>query len=643
MRPWRLTLFSVLDNLPEPLASRPMSIPGPTTEHHGKSRELRRVVIRFAGDSGDGMQLTGNQFTDTAAAVGNDLATLPDFPAEIRAPAGTLAGVSGFQIQFAAEAVYTPGDAPGVLVAMNPAALKANLGDLEPNAMLVVNSDAFKEIDLRKAGYASSPLEDGSLDGYQLIQVEMSRLTRAALQELDLPAQTVDRCKNFFALGMMYYLYERPLDHTLRWIEQKFAGREKLIQANHTALKAGHAYCEATEVFVSTYKVPAARLEPGTYRNVSGVQAMALGFVAASQKSGLQLFQGSYPITPASELLHELSKLKNFGVITFQAEDEIAAIGSAIGAAFAGSLALTSTSGPGMALKSEFLTLAIMVELPLVVVDVQRAGPSTGMPTKTEQSDLLPAIFGRFGESPCVVLAASTPSDGFDVAYEACRLAVKHMTPVIVLSDGFIASGAEPWKLPRVEELPEIHVKQRHEPDGFQPYARDPETLARPWAVPGTPGLEHRVGGLEKAEGSGNVSYDPVNHEHMVALRAEKVRRVARGIPPAEVNGPAEGSLLVLGWGSTYGAITSAVAHARDLGHEVSRLHLRYLNPLPPDLGEVLGRFRHVLLPEINTGHLALLLQGRFLRKIIALNKVQGLPFTSSEILGKIVEILEAD
>lgn len=620
-----------------------MSVSTPVNKRQDKAEELRRVVIRFAGDSGDGMQLTGSQFTSTAAAVGNDLATLPDFPAEIRAPAGTLPGVSGFQLQFAAEVIYTPGDAPDVLVAMNPAALKANLGDVVPGGMLVVNSDSFKEIDLRKADYGSDPLEDGSLDGYRLIQVEMTRLTRAALQELDLPAQTVDRCKNFFALGMMYYLYQRPLHHTLDWIQRKFAGKEKLIQANQSALKAGYAHCEAAEVFVSTYRVPAARLEPGTYRNISGVQAMALGFVAASQKSGLKLFQGSYPITPASELLHELSKLKNFGVVTFQAEDEISAIGSAIGASFAGSLALTSTSGPGMALKSEFLTLAIMVELPLVVVDVQRAGPSTGMPTKTEQSDLLPALFGRYGESPCVVLAARTPSDCFETAYEACRLAVRHMTPVILLADGFIANGAEPWRLPRVQDLPTIRASQRHDPEGFQPYARDPETLARPWAVPGTPGLEHRIGGLEKAEGSGNVSYDPLNHQQMVELRADKVLRVARDIPPAEVNGPARGRLLVLGWGSTYGAIHSAVGRARELGHEVGQLHLRYLNPLPANLGEVLRRFEKVLLPEINTGHLALLLQGRFLKQVVPLNKVQGLPFTAGEILGKIVEILEAD
>jgi 2-oxoglutarate/2-oxoacid ferredoxin oxidoreductase subunit alpha len=602
-------------------------------------RTLERAVIRFAGDSGDGMQVTGNQFTATAAAVGNDLATLPDFPAEIRAPAGTLPGVSGFQIQFASDEVFTPGDRPDVLVAMNPAALKANLADLQPSGMVIVNTDSFKEIDLKKAGCATNPLEDGSLDGYQVVRVELTRLTRAALSQTGLSSQITDRCKNFFALGMTYYLYHRPLDVTSRWIEKKFAGKPELIDANRTALKAGHAYCEATEVFRSTFRVPAAKLAPGTYRNISGNQALALGFVAASQKSGLKLFQGSYPITPASDLLHELSMYKNFGVVTFQAEDEISAIGSAIGAAFAGALGITSTSGPGMALKSEFLNLAIMTELPLVVVDVQRAGPSTGMPTKTEQADLFTALFGRFGESPCIVIAAASPSDCFDSAYEACRLAVKHMTPVILLADGFIANGAEPWRLPRVEALPEIEVKFRTEAQGFTPYLRDPETLARPWALPGTPGLEHRIGGLEKSEGSGNVSYDPKNHERMVHLRAEKVARVADDIPEAQVDGSDMGGLLVIGWGSTYGAITSAVRRARDAGRQVSQLHLRHLNPLPRNLEQVLTRYETVLVPEINLGQLAFVLQGRFLRPIVCLNKVQGSPFTSGEILDRILEL----
>jgi 2-oxoglutarate ferredoxin oxidoreductase subunit alpha len=524
---------------------------------------------------------------------------------------------------------------------MNPAALRANLSDLPIGGTIIVNVDSFKDTDLRKAGYAQNPLEDGTVERFQVFKVELTRLTRAALAETGLPTRVVDRCKNFFALGMMYYLYHRPMDVTLRWIERKFAGKDELVQANLLALKGGYAYCEATEQFTSSYEVPAAKLEPGTYRNISGIQAMALGFVAASRKSGLRLFQGSYPITPASELLHELSTFKHFGVMTFQAEDEIAAIGSAVGASFTGALAITSTSGPGMALKSEFLGLAIMVELPLVVVDVQRAGPSTGMPTKTEQADLLMAVHGRFGESPCIVLAASTPADSFEVAFEACRLALKHMTPVILLSDGFIANGAEPWRLPRVEDLPDISVPFRRDPEGFEPYARDPETLARAWAVPGTPGLEHRIGGLEKREVTGDVSYDPQNHERMVRLRAEKVERVALDVPLAEPTGDPAGSLLVIGWGSTYGAITSAVERARAEGLRVSQLHLRHLNPLPRNLGEVLARFDRVLVPEINLGHLALLLQGRFLKPVIRYNKMQGTPFAAADVLDKIREVLE--
>jgi len=607
-----------------------------------KVERLQRVVVRFAGDSGDGMQLTGGQFTSTAAAQGNDLATLPDYPAEIRAPAGTLSGVSGFQIQFGAEEVFTPGDRPDVLVAMNPAALKSSLGEMPPGGIIVVNTDAFKEGDLRKAAYSVSPLDDGTLDAYRVFKVDLTRLTRAALKDVDLPLRSVDRCRNLFALGMMYYLYRRPLDVTNRWIEQKFAAKPAVVEANKTALKAGYAYCEATEVFEVVYEVPAAKLAPGTYRNIAGSQAMALGFLAASQKSGLRLFQGSYPITPASELLHELSKFKNFGVITFQAEDEIAAIGASIGASFAGSLAVTSTSGPGMALKSEFLSLAIMAELPLVIVDVQRAGPSTGLPTKTEQGDLLQSIFGRFGESPCVVLATSTPADCFDVAYEACRLAVRHMTPVIVLADGFIANGTEPWKLPRVDELRSFDVRFRTDPEGFSPYVRDAETLARPWALPGTPGMEYRIGGLEKNDTTGNVDYNPLNHEHMVKVRGAKVARVADDIPPAEPDGEAAGGLLVVGWGSTHGAITAAVLRARAAGRRVSQLHLRHLNPLPANLGEVLERYDTILVPEINLGQLAFLLQGRFVRRVVQLNKVQGLPFQASEILEKINELTES-
>jgi 2-oxoglutarate ferredoxin oxidoreductase subunit alpha len=618
-----------------------MSTQAPVKPGKPRPQRLERVVIRFAGDSGDGMQLTGMQFTAATAAAGNDLATLPDFPAEIRAPAGTLPGVSGFQIQFASDTVFTPGDRPDVLVAMNPAALRANVSDLATGGIVIVNVDSFKETDLRKAGYGANPLEDGTLDRFQVFEVELTRLTRAALKDLGLPTRVVDRCKNFFALGMMYYLYHRPMDVTLRWIERKFAGKDELIEANRLALRGGYAYCEATEQFTSSYEVPAARLEPGTYRNISGIQAMALGFVAAAHKSGLRLFQGSYPITPASELLHELSTFKHFGVMTFQAEDEIAAIGAAIGAAFAGSLAISSTSGPGMALKSEFLGLAIMVELPLVLVDVQRAGPSTGMPTKTEQADLLMAVHGRFGESPCIVLAASTPADSFDAAFEACRLTLKHMTPVILLSDGFIANGAEPWRLPRVEDLPDISVPFRRDPESFRPYRRDPQTLARAWAVPGTPGLEHRVGGLEKADVTGDVSYDALNHERMVRLRAEKVARVADDIPPCEPMGDANGDLLVVGWGSTYGAITSAVRRARREGLRVSQLHLRHLNPFPRNLHEVLSAFPRVLVPEINLGQLSLLLQGRFLKPVIPFNKVQGTPFAAAEVQDKIREVLE--
>jgi len=599
---------------------------------------LSKVVIRFAGDSGDGMQLTGTQFTATAASIGNDLATFPDYPAEIRAPAGTLPGVSGFQVNFSSEDIFTPGDAPDVLVAMNAAALKANLRDLRSGGILIVNTDAFKEIDLVKAGYAKNPLEDGSLAGYRLYQVEITRLTRAALKETGLPQRIQDRCKNFFALGMMYYLYHRPLEVSNRWIDQKFAKSPELAEANKLALKGGYAYCEAAEIFQVTYEVPPAHLPEGTYRNISGNQALALGFVAAAQKSGRPLFLGSYPITPASDILHELSQYKNFGIYTFQAEDEIAAIGAAIGAAFAGSIGLTTTSGPGMALKMEFIGLAIMVELPLVVVDIQRGGPSTGLPTKTEQADLLQALYGRPSEAPCIVLAARSASDCFAMAYEAVRLAIKHMTPVILLSDGYIANGAEPWRLPTVEDLAPIDVSFRTDKEGFLPYLRDKDTLARPWAIPGTPGLEHRIGGIEKADGTGNISYEPQNHENMVRLRAEKVARVAVDLPPAEAEGDDSG-LLVLGWGSTYGAITGAVRRARAEGRRVAHLHLRHLNPMPMNLGDVLSRYERILIPEMNMGQLALLIRAKYLRDVVQLDKVQGQPFKEIEILTKIQEL----
>jgi 2-oxoglutarate ferredoxin oxidoreductase subunit alpha len=602
---------------------------------------LSRVVIRFAGDSGDGMQLTGTQFTATAAAIGNDLATFPDYPAEIRAPAGTLAGVSGFQVNFSSEDIFTPGDAPDVLVAMNPAALKANVKDIKPGGIVIVNTDSFRDIDLTKAGYAKNPLDDGSLAGFRVHQVDITRLTRAALKETGLPQRIQDKCRNFFALGMMYYLYHRPMDVSMHWIEQKFAKKPEMIEANRLALRGGYAYCEATEIFQVTYEVPKATLPPGTYRNISGNQALALGFVAAAQKANRRLFLGSYPITPASDILHELSQYKNFGILTFQAEDEIAAIGSALGAAFAGDIGLTTTSGPGMALKMEFIGLAIMVELPLVIVDIQRGGPSTGLPTKTEQADLLQAMFGRPSEAPCIVLACRSASDCFAMAYEAVRLSIKHMTPVILLSDGYIANGAEPWKLPRVEDLPAIDVHLRTDPAGFLPYDRDPETLARPWALPGTPGLEHRIGGIEKAQHTGNISYDPENHEAMVHMRADKVARVAADIPPTVVDGDPDG-LLVLGWGSTYGAITGAVRRARTEGRRVGHVHLRYLNPMPSDLGDILARYDRILLPEMNLGQLAMLIRAKFLRDIVQLNKVQGQPFKESEILAKLQELAPA-
>ena len=611
------------------------NVPSPT-------RTLDHVVIRFAGDSGDGMQLTGDQFTSTSAILGNDVSTLPDYPAEIRAPAGTLPGVSGFQIHFSSSDIYTPGDTVDALVAMNPAALKVNLADLKPNGLLVVNVDAFADTDLAKAGYQRNPLEDGSLDGFRLVRVELSRLTRAALRETKLDTRAVDRCKNFFALGMMYHLYQRPTDYTERWLATKFSKAPHLAEANRLALRAGIAYCEATEVFVETYVVPPARLAPGRYRNISGNQAMALGMVTAARQAGRPLLLGSYPITPASDILHELSRYKNHGVFTLQAEDEIAGVTMAIGAAFGGAIGFTSTSGPGLALKSEAINLAVMIELPLIIADIQRGGPSTGLPTKTEQADLLQAMFGRNSESPLPVLAPATPGDCFHIAFEAVKLAVDYMTPVIVLSDGYLANGAEPWKVPAVEDLPRIEIRFRTEADGFHAYSRDPRTLARPWAIPGTAGLEHRVGGLEKDELTGNVSYDPINHERMVRLRAEKVQRIAQDIPDLEPLGGEEGDVLVVGWGSTYGAITAAVLRARAEGRRVSAVHLRHLNPFPRNLGTLLGRFRRVLVPELNLGQLALLLRARYRVDAISLTKVQGKPFNEDEVHARIVALEES-
>src|SRR5690348_3333955 len=505
------------------------------TKH--RRQVIDRAVVRFCGDSGDGMQISGSQFTNTAALYGNDLATFPDYPAEIRAPAGTLPGVSGFQVQFSSSDVYTPGDAVDVLVAMNPAALKMNIKDLKKNGIVIVNSDSFTDNDLRKAHQPTNPLEDHSLDAYRVFPVQLEKLTQAALQELGLDAKSMNRCKNFFALGMSYWLYNRPMDHTYHWLDDKFKNKPLLAEANKRAMKAGYSYCEATEAFQVSYEIPPAKLAPGLYRNLSGNQALAMGFVVAAKQSGLQLFLGSYPITPASDILHELSGYKNFGVMTFQAEDEIAAVTSAIGASYAGQLAITTTSGPGMALKTEAMGLAAMVELPLVICDIQRGGPSTGLPTKTEQADLLQALFGRNSEAPIPVLAPTTPGDCFWIALEASRIAVKHMLPVIILSDGYLANGAEPWKIPMSSDLPDIPVKFETNPEDFRPYRRDPETLSRPWALPGTPGLEHRVGGLEKEDVTGNVSYDPLNHEHMVRLRAEKVALIANDIPDAVVDG----------------------------------------------------------------------------------------------------------
>jgi 2-oxoglutarate ferredoxin oxidoreductase subunit alpha len=603
-------------------------------------QELERVTIRFAGDSGDGMQLTGTQFTRTTAVFGNDVSTLPDFPAEIRAPAGSLPGVSGFQISFASADIYTPGDQPDVLVAMNPAALRTNIGDLPAGGALIVNSDAFSANNLKKAGYESNPLTDGSLKQYNVFDIPISTLNARALEGLDMTSKQVDLIKNFFALGLMFWLYERSMDPTLRWIEQRFAARPVIAEANRRALKAGYAFGETTEMFHTTYKVPPARLAPGTYRNITGNEATALGFVTAARLAKRDLVYGSYPITPASDILHALASYKSFGVKTFQAEDEIAAIGSAIGASYGGALGLTASSGPGIALKSEALNLAVMVELPLVVVDVQRAGPSTGMPTKTEQGDLLMAMFGRNSDSPVPIVAPATPAECFEYAIEAARLALKYMTPVVYLSDAFLANGAEPWRIPAIDELPDISVANYTDPSTFQPYARDPHTLARPWAVPGTPGLVHRVGGLEKADVTGNVSYDPDNHHHMQVLRAQKIAGIATDIPPLESFGPSTGDLLILGWGSTYGPIRSATEGLQAEGWSVAHAQLRHLNPLPANTEQVLRSYRKVLVPEINLGQLSLMLRARYLIDVIGFNRVRGKPFRIVEIKQAAEELL---
>ncbi|HVB57547.1 MAG TPA: 2-oxoacid:acceptor oxidoreductase subunit alpha [Candidatus Acidoferrales bacterium] len=607
----------------------------------GRKREVvDRAVIRFCGDSGDGMQITGSQFTNTVALYGNDLSTLPDFPAEIRAPAGTLPGVSGFQVHFSSNDVYTPGDSVDALIAMNPAALKMNLSDLKPNGILIVNLNDFGELDLRKAQTAENPLENHSLDGYRTFPVELTKLTRAALKDLGLDNKSVDRCKNFFALGMCYWLYNRSMENTLHWIDAKFKSKPQLVQANRLAMQAGYSYCEATEAFQISYEIPPAKLAPGVYRNISGNVALAMGFVAASQKAGLPLFLGSYPITPASDILHELSSYKDFGVITFQAEDEIAAVTSAIGAAYAGAIGLTTTSGPGMALKTEAIGLATMVELPLVICDIQRGGPSTGLPTKTEQADLLQALYGRNSEAPVPVLAPSTPGDCFWIALEATRIAIKYMVPVIILSDGYLANGAEPWKIPDLSQLPEIPVHFETNPEDFKPYRRDPVTLARPWAIPGTPGLEHRIGGLEKQDVTGNVNYEPLNHEKMVRLRAEKVAAIVQDVPDVVPAGDDSGDLVVVAWGSTHGPITAALKSQRGKGHRIGHVHLRHLNPLPKNLGDVLMRYDKVLVPEMNMGQLVMVLRAKYLIDAQGYNKIQGKPFKTSEIERKIEEML---
>jgi 2-oxoglutarate ferredoxin oxidoreductase subunit alpha len=603
--------------------------------------ELESVVIRLAGDSGDGMQLTGGQFTRTAALIGNDISTLPDFPAEIRAPAGSLPGVSSFQLNFSSREIYTPGDTPQVLVAMNPAALKMHLRDLEDGGILMLNTDAFTKANLNKAGYTSNPLEDGSLSRYRLFKIPITSLNTRALEGLNMSQRQADRCKNFWALGLLYWLYDRSLEATQRFLEQRFKDNTVILEANMRALKAGYNYGETTEIFTTAYRVRKAKLAPGKYRNITGAEAAALGFVTAARLINKPLFYGSYPITPASDILHEMAKFKNFYVKTFQAEDEIAAVTSAIGAAFGGALAMTVSSGPGIALKSEGINLAHMVELPLVIVDVQRAGPSTGMPTKTEQGDLLQCMFGRNSDSACAIIAPATPGDCFQMAIEAFRLATMFMTPVFYLSDGYLGNGSEPWKIPSVQDLKPMSVTHPTDLQGFAPYQRDAETLARPWAIPGTPGLEHRIGGLEKAHITGNVSYDPQNHELMTRLRNEKIARMANFIPEQEVYGAPEGDLLILSWGSTYGAAVTAVDRLRERDQAVSHAHLRYLNPFPKNLGDILQRFNKVLIPELNLGQLLLLIRGRYLVDAVGLSKVQGLPFKVSEILAKCEELLE--
>jgi len=600
-----------------------------------QTKALDRVTIRFAGDSGDGMQLTGGQFTRTSALAGNDLITLPDYPAEIRAPAGTLYGVSGFQIQLSSGPVHTPGDEPDVLVAMNPAALKVNLKLLRDNGILIVNTDAFTEKNLKLAGFETNPLEDGSLKGYQLFKVPITSLTREALKDVPISIKDKDRSKNFFALGITYWMFTRPLEPSLEWIKNKCKNKPELIDANIKALQAGYSYALATEIFTTSYKVEKAQKKPGTYRNITGNEAVALGFIAAAHKAGKELFQGSYPITPASEILHELSKYRNYGVKTFQAEDEIAGIGSALGAAYTGDVAVTTTSGPGLALKSEFMGLAVITELPLVIVNVQRGGPSTGLPTKTEQADLLQSLWGRNGEAPIPIIAAKSPADCFSAAFEAVQIAFKFTTPVLFLTDGYIANGAEPWLIPEEDELPEIEVKYADNPEDYKPYARDPETLARYLAIPGTPGFEHHIGGLEKDE-TGNVSYDPENHDRMVRIRAEKVARIQKYIKEPELYGDPDSDLLIVSWGSTYGVVFNAIEEVEKTGKKVAWIHLRWVNPLPTILGKYIHNFKHVLVPEVNLGQLSKVLRMEYLVDVKSFNRVRGLPLNTNELIDEI-------
>jgi 2-oxoglutarate ferredoxin oxidoreductase subunit alpha len=606
--------------------------------------EVESVIIRFAGDSGDGMQLTGTQFTNTSAVFGNDISTMPDFPAEIRAPAGTLAGVSGFQVHLASLDVLTPGDAPQVLVAMNPAALKTSLPDLESNGIIIVNVDAFTRANLQKAGYDDNPLEDESLSTYRVYPIPLTTINREALADVAMSTKDKDRSQNFFALGIVFWMFDRPMETTMDWVDKKFGKRPEVVEANIKAMQAGYNLGNTMEAFQQRFRIRPAALKPGTYRKVTGNEATAMGLVTAAQKMGKPLFYGTYPITPASEILHALAPLRNFDVRTFQAEDEISAMGSVIGAAFGGALAVTGTSGPGIALKSEAMNLGIMLELPMVIVNVQRGGPSTGLPTKVEQSDLLQMMFGRNGESPIAVLSPQSPSDCFNIAYEACRLAIHSMSPVAILSDGFLANSSEPWLIPDADEIPEIkvnHPAARTNGAGpFLPYNRDPESLARPWAVPGTKGLEHRLGGLAKAPDTGNVSYSPVHNEQMTAERAEKVARLANVIPEQELFGPKQGDLLVISWGGTYGAVRTAVVKGQQAGKSVSHAHVRYLNPFPKNFGDILKRFKKILVAELNGGQLAFLIRGNFVTEVITFSKIQGQPFKIGEVSTKIEEVL---